>query len=159
MYYINTHHTQSKYNRIKPPALGVRLHYYKKQLLSHLSPRTVTYHDPVSFSTCIIYILDVQNLSPTRIPARYIILSLSSFALLEGDGKNRNRNTNPDDGRDRHPVNQFRRGDVPDRVHFFRVDVFCFFLRARATTTNERRERERVSQERERDRQRSHVPG
>ena len=115
----------------------------------------------LSLSTCIIYILDVQNLSPPRIRVRYKPLHFisSGFALLKIYRKNRNRNTNPDDGRDRHPVNQFRRRDVPDRVHFFRVDVFCFFFRERAQQqqTKEERERERVSQERERDRQHAHT--
>jgi len=118
----------------------------------------------LSLSTCIIYILDVQNLSPPRIRVRYKPLHFisSGFALLKIYRKNRNRNTNPDDGRDRHPVNQFRRRDVPDRVHFFRVDVFCFFFRERAQQqqTKEERERERVSQEREREIANTHTrPG
>ena len=62
--------------------------------------------------------------------------------------KNGNRNTNPDDGRDCHPVYQFRRGDVPDRVHFFRVDVFCFFERERVS--RERRKREKTERDRRR---------
>jgi len=107
----------------------------------------------LSLSTCIIYILDVQNLSPPRIRVRYKPLHFisSGFALLKIYRKNRNRNTNPDDGRDRHPVNQFRRRDVPDRVHFFRVDVFCFFFES-ARNNNKRKKRERESQSRERER-------
>ena len=105
----------------------------------------------LSLSTCIIYILDVQNLSPPRIRVRYKPLHFisSGFALLKIYRKNRNRNTNPDDGRDRHPVNQFRRRDVPDRVHFFRVDVFCFFFRERAQQQQTKEERESVKRERE----------
>jgi hypothetical protein len=99
----------------------------------------------------VLFIFLMYKISPPLASAcaTNLLLISSGFALLKIYRKNRNRNTNPDDGRDRHPVNQFRRGDVPDRVHFFRVDVFCFFLKRARNNNNKRRERERVSQERE----------
>ena len=60
----------------------------------------------------------------------------SSFCLLKVHRKNGNAHPKRDATRDAHPVDKFRRRNVSDRVHFFRVDVFCVLVREKRRQHN-----------------------